>query len=668
MPDYAENKKILGLDPLLGADVTDADGFIVGDASDTGKAKYVLRTQMAAALQMVVGTNVQAYSASLSAISALTPSNNDILQYKAGAWANRTVAQYKADLAYTTDEVSEGSNLYFTTARVLATALAGLSITGGSISSSDSILAAFGKLQNQLNSVLGGAAYQGTWNASTNTPSLASGTGTQGYYYVVSVDGSTNLDGITDWKVGDWAIFNGTTWDKVDNTDAVSSVNGQIGAVSLTTTEINEGTNLYYTAARFNSAFSSKSTSDLSEGTNLYFTNARAIASTLTGYTSGAGTISASDTVLSAIQKLNGNIAALSGGGGVEIKTASLGSTQDDYVITGMSTSAGVVTILKVTPTTSFKFTGFSKTISSVDVEDGKTVIITNETGTFSASSRLILLERGHSGSGSTSANRMTFTPGLPVFIMPSESITMRYSTSLATWRIVATSTQGSPANLWTFFTDCYSLGELINGASGSGAGAAIDTNFLGAGTSYKPIGLISLSTGTTTSGLASWSTTASFMRAGGGSCNAILRVGIVSTLSTGGDTYIDIIGFIDAVGTSNFQDCVFWEYDSSVSTGWITGTMQGGTATRTSQGPAASTSQMPYFGIYCNGDWTNIEYYYSTDGETWTFCATAHTTNIPSGTQYTGFGCSRRKTAGTNARKLEIDLMGFIYNQKRGA
>jgi hypothetical protein len=50
--------------------------------------------------------------------------------------------------------------------------------------------------------------------------------------------------------VGDWAIFNGATWDKVDNTDAVSSVNGFTGAVSLTTANISEVTNLYYTDVR----------------------------------------------------------------------------------------------------------------------------------------------------------------------------------------------------------------------------------------------------------------------------------------------------------------------------------------------------------------------------------------------------------------------------------
>lgn len=42
-----------------------------------------------------------------------------------------------------------------------------------------------------------------------------------------------------------------------------------------TTTDLAEGTNLYWTAARFNSAFGAKSTSDLPEGSNLYYTAAR---------------------------------------------------------------------------------------------------------------------------------------------------------------------------------------------------------------------------------------------------------------------------------------------------------------------------------------------------------------------------------------------------------
>jgi ACT domain-containing protein len=86
----------------------------------------------------------------------------------------------------------------------------------------------------QISSDGGGLSFQGTWNASTNTPALASSIGTNGYYYVVSVAGSTNLNGVTDWAVGDWAIYNGTAWQKIDNSDTVASVFGRTGAVVAT--------------------------------------------------------------------------------------------------------------------------------------------------------------------------------------------------------------------------------------------------------------------------------------------------------------------------------------------------------------------------------------------------------------------------------------------------
>jgi hypothetical protein len=51
-------------------------------------------------------------------------------------------------------------------------------------------------------------------------------------------------------------------------------------------------------------------TSDLDEGSNLYFTSARVVATPLTGFSSTTGSLSSSDTVLTAINKLNGNVAA----------------------------------------------------------------------------------------------------------------------------------------------------------------------------------------------------------------------------------------------------------------------------------------------------------------------------------------------------------------------
>lgn len=77
--------------------------------------------------------------------------------------------------------------------------------------------------------LLGSVSYQGTWDASSG--SAPSATPTKGQYWVVSVAGSTSLGGITDWKIGDWAIYD-TAWDKVDNTDGVASVAGLTGIIT----------------------------------------------------------------------------------------------------------------------------------------------------------------------------------------------------------------------------------------------------------------------------------------------------------------------------------------------------------------------------------------------------------------------------------------------------
>jgi hypothetical protein len=82
--------------------------------------------------------------------------------------------------------------------------------------------------------VTGTLLYKGTWNASTNSPTLASGVGTNGWYYTVSVAGTTSIDGTASWAVGDHIIFNGTVWQKVAAPAAdVVSVAGKQGVVSL---------------------------------------------------------------------------------------------------------------------------------------------------------------------------------------------------------------------------------------------------------------------------------------------------------------------------------------------------------------------------------------------------------------------------------------------------
>jgi hypothetical protein len=81
--------------------------------------------------------------------------------------------------------------------------------------------------------------YKGNWNASTNSPSLADGTGNAGDVYRVDVAGSQNLgSGSISFAVGDWVVYNGTIWEKSLNSNAVVSVNGETGIVSLDASDL----------------------------------------------------------------------------------------------------------------------------------------------------------------------------------------------------------------------------------------------------------------------------------------------------------------------------------------------------------------------------------------------------------------------------------------------
>ena len=173
------------------------------------------------------------------------------------------IPQYQAQGNYITSLTGEATasgpgaaSVTLSNSAVTGKVLTGLTVTGTTISATDSILSALGKLQGQVNDLVGGLQYQGTWNASTNTPTITSGVGTDGYFYIVNVAGNTTIDGVSGWQVGDWIVFHGSAWQKVDNTESVTSVNGFTGAVVLTTSNISEGTNLYFTDSRARSAIS----------------------------------------------------------------------------------------------------------------------------------------------------------------------------------------------------------------------------------------------------------------------------------------------------------------------------------------------------------------------------------------------------------------------------
>jgi hypothetical protein len=84
---------------------------------------------------------------------------------------------------------------------------------------------------SQIANIPSGLSFEGNWNADTDSPDLSTATPDNGQFWIVSVAGTTDLDGIDEWAVGDWAIYVSTGagtdgWQKVDNSSTLSGFGG----------------------------------------------------------------------------------------------------------------------------------------------------------------------------------------------------------------------------------------------------------------------------------------------------------------------------------------------------------------------------------------------------------------------------------------------------------
>jgi hypothetical protein len=180
-----------------------------------------------------------------------------------------------------------------------------------------------------LTEIVGGTGITNTAGtlSITNSGVTAATYGSSTQVPVFSVNAQGQIDSATYRTV---AGVSGVTFDSSEATINVStadggSFNARIGLTSFSTSDLSEGTNLYYTTARadsdaknaigvsgaglsynasngtitiaettyggFDSDFTEKSTSDLSEGTNLYHTTARARAAISVTDAAGDGTL-----------------------------------------------------------------------------------------------------------------------------------------------------------------------------------------------------------------------------------------------------------------------------------------------------------------------------------------------------------------------------------------
>lgn len=189
--------------------------------------------------------------------------------------------------------------------------------------------------------------YQGVWNASTNSPALADGGGNAdediGNVYRVSVAGTQNLgSGNISFEVGDYVILNSSkVWEKADTTDAVASVNGQTGVVTLDTDDIAEGANLYFTDERaqdaVGSALQDSATVDFNYDDGSNQISANVLAAPLVRRTMVAGESFAANTTFLVRMARNGETA------GRVYKADNDASANDNFYVIGIAYSTSTV-------------------------------------------------------------------------------------------------------------------------------------------------------------------------------------------------------------------------------------------------------------------------------------------------------------------------------------
>lgn len=204
-------------------------------------------------------------------------------------------------------------------------------------------------------SIQGGLIYQGAWNASTNTPALTSSVGTKGHYYVVSIPGTINLNGITDWNVGDLAVFNGSVWEQIDNTDSVVSVNDMTGAVVLNYASVNAPST---TGLNATGTWGISVTGNAATVTNgVYTTDTGTVTNTML-----AGSIANNKLANSSIT-INGNNTALGGSVNVGTVTSVAATAGTGISVSGSPiTSNGTLTITNTAPDQVVSLTGAGTT------------------------------------------------------------------------------------------------------------------------------------------------------------------------------------------------------------------------------------------------------------------------------------------------------------------
>lgn len=205
------------------APVIDASGNLVSSAVTSTELGYI--SGLTSSAQTQIGDAQADATQALSDAGAAQADATQALADAADAQADATQALTDASTAQSdiNDHIADTADAHAASA-ITNTPTGNLAAT--------TVQAALNELQDELDSLPDPITYEGTYNATTNSPTLADGTGNTGDLYQVTVAGTQDFGaGNITFAVGDKVVYNGSIWEKWDMTDAVSSVFSRTGAV-----------------------------------------------------------------------------------------------------------------------------------------------------------------------------------------------------------------------------------------------------------------------------------------------------------------------------------------------------------------------------------------------------------------------------------------------------
>jgi hypothetical protein len=197
------------------------------------------------------------------------------------------------------------------------------------------------KTVSSITNAIGALNYKGTWDANANSPALASSVGTKGDYYVVGTAGSTNLNGISNWGVGDWAAYNGSVWQRVEGG---ANLNGVDLSVSGTSTLSGLTAS---TALALNASKEVISVTNTGTGNNVLSNSPTLLSPQITTTTTGSGAIISTLNGTAGNNTVNSTTYNVTFANSAKVFSVSLGS--GDAVLCIANYASSVITILGTT-------------------------------------------------------------------------------------------------------------------------------------------------------------------------------------------------------------------------------------------------------------------------------------------------------------------------------